>query len=168
MQKAMSALPKSRTHSAGIPISPPFLSGPPLPDREPLRIAGISAQKPVNRRTRRRFGPNSRLFHGRPACNRAAHKHGRFGPLPILPPALRVAWRRDADRTTERIVVWTSWARLLCPKEAHSANRPSAGSWPASATSGWLHQGKILLSAAMHEIHGAERSWKVFFVVLDP
>ena len=112
-QKGMDTLPRNCTLSAGTPRFPPSVSDPPLRDRGWLHIGDMSELKSANHQTGLRSGPNNRWYHGKSACNLAAHMHGRSEHLPNLPPASRDAWGHDARRITERSVVWTSSARLL-------------------------------------------------------
>ena len=93
-------------------MSRPSGSDPRPRDKEQLHIGDMSARTPANYRSRPGSGPSSRRNCGRPVCSRAADTHGRFGLLPNLPPTSRAAWRHDANRITERIVVGRSCARL--------------------------------------------------------
>ena len=112
-QKGMDSLQRNCTLLAGTPRSPPSVTDPPPQDRGRLHIGDMSELKSANCRTGLRSDPNSRWSHGKFACNLAAHMHGRSKHLLSLPPASRDAWGHDAHRITERIVAWTSSARLL-------------------------------------------------------
>lgn len=165
----MDTLPRNRSHSLGTPRSPPSVSDPPPQDKERLHIEDISGWKPANHRTGLRSNPNSRRSHGKPACNLAAHMHGRSGLLPSLPPASCAAWGHDAHRITGRIVVWTSWQRLLfVTARLVQVNQKFASIyWIAPSTLGWLYQGEILSRAVMLDMHRAEGSWKIFLLVFN-
>jgi len=99
--------PRSCIPSADTPMSRSSASNPLPRDRGQLHILDMSERTPENYRSRPGSGPNSRRNRERLVSSRAADTHSRFGLLPILPPTSPVAWRRDADRIMERIVVWT-------------------------------------------------------------
>jgi hypothetical protein len=99
---------RSRTHAAGIPNSPFSVSDPQLRGRVRPRIGDMPERKPANHRTGLLSSHNSRWSLGKLACNRAAHMHGKIGFLPSPSPAPHVSWRPDANRITEKIVVWAS------------------------------------------------------------
>ena len=112
-RRGLDTPPRSCTLSADTPMSRSSARNPLPRDRGQLHIEDTSERTPANHRSRPVSGPNSRRNHGRHACNRAAHMRGTFGCRPSLLPASRAASGRDANRITERIVVWMSWATLL-------------------------------------------------------
>lgn len=166
-RRGMRTVQRSHTRSADIPIFRSFANDRPPRDRGRLHIENISERKHVNHRTHLGSDPYSRRSREKPVCSHAADTHGRIGLLPSLPPASHAASRRDANRITERIVVGTSWARPFFLTDRllqqitisdHLGSRRSLGS---------LKQGEDPSCTVMLQIHGAERSRKVFLLVFN-
>ena len=158
---------RSCTPSADTPISRSSVSDPLPRDREQLHIGDKFGRKPAKYRSRLGSDPYTRRSPGKSACNRAAHMHGRFGLLPSLPPASRAASRRDANRITERIVVWTSWARLLFVTDQLLQRIAISDRLGSGCSLGSLNHGKVLSCAIMLQIHAAEKSREIFVLVFN-
>jgi hypothetical protein len=106
--RGMHTPPRSCTPFADTPKFRSSVNDPLPRDRGQLHIEDMFERKPANYRTHLGSDPYSRRSRGKSACNRAAHRRGTFGLLPNLPPTSRAAWRRDANRITEKTVAWRS------------------------------------------------------------
>ena len=126
----------------------------------------MSGQEPSNHRNRLRSDPYTHRNGGKSVCNRAGHTHGRIGLLPNLPPALRYALRRDADRITERIVASMSRSPSFSIVSVAYGRRPPLTSAESSSVNSnclsalwWLDEGLALKATV--EIRAGCRSLNV-------